>query len=298
MRIEIGKQYKESVKKIGKKLKTHTHLFDCDSTLMFGFELEVEDKQMRIWYSTENETKTIIYSYASLKRCEVCSNGYILTFSDKYFLYLPVTRNEKNNIELFDIGEVFNREYDGFHFVVTERLSIPMDEGDGSKKIRVGFSLSDSPIAMIILALLSVIMATFFVTMKEDYAFVDSTVCDSYNGFFEEYDEDSKGYVELHFEDGEVLTVHQACGSEKFFERLETVEKGEKIYALINPNVDFVVEINTEDSEILNIEMAQNAMLREATGFMWLGIFVYCAAAFLIVYGLYKWIKERKQDRV
>jgi len=62
----------------------------------------------------------------------------------------------------------------------------------------------------------------------------------------------------------------------------------------VNPNVDYVVEIKTEEQEILNFESAQAAMLREATGFMWPGIVMYCGAAYLFVYGIYVFIKERR----
>ena len=101
----------------------------------------------------------------------------------------------------------------------------------------------------------------------------------------------------MSFKDERVLFIHQAAGSMKVCENLEMLKKGDKLYVLINPNVDYVVEIKTDSVEILNLNSAQKAMYREAIAFMWLGFFIYGGAVFMIGYGVYQIIKERKEDR-
>ena len=102
MKIKIDGQYRENIDRLSRRLKKSVCLFDMDKTLELGFSLE--EDHMRIWYSTQYETDIITYSYKSLKRCEVHTNGYLLIFKDKKFVFLPVTDDEENDMELLDIG--------------------------------------------------------------------------------------------------------------------------------------------------------------------------------------------------
>jgi len=291
MKILIDKEYENTLKKMANRTKKYDSVFAFDLGAALGCKLD--EHNLRLWYATGYDTKQAVYSFKDIKRCEVHANGCLLLFRDRKFVFLPVTNDEDNDIDLLEICGSLECELDGLHFFVISRLSFLVDDNTG-KRIRIGFSLSDSPVIVIIMSIVAIAMATFFVTMKNDFAFVERTECLAYTGTFEAYKQDHQDYIDLYFVDDEVLTVHHACGSDAFFDKLDALEKGERVAVLVNPNVDFVVEIKTDTQEVLNFGSAQKAMKNEAITFMWMGIVLYCGAAYLFVYGIYEFIKERK----
>jgi hypothetical protein len=291
MKLLIDKEYLNSLNKIAARTKKHNRLYDY--SLGATLSCDTDGNQLHIWYSTKHETKQAVYSIKDIKRCEVHANGCLILFRDRKFVFLPVTNDEDNDSDLLILCEFLESELDGLHFFVISRLNYLVDEKTG-KRARIGFSLSDSPTYIIIISLLAVVMATVFVNMKNDFAVVKRSECHVFTGTFDSYDQDHKCYIELYFTGDEMLEVHHSCGSEALFDKLDALEKGDQVAVLVNPNVDYVVEIKTEEQEILNFEKSQELMLKDATGFMWLGIAVYCGAAYLFVYGIYMFIKERK----
>ena len=292
MNVSVNRAYARRVAELGQKYRKYSPLFDCGNTHRFGFDL-AEDG-FSIWYETREGRQTVQYPEKELKRCEVRFDGYLLLFKDQHFLFLPVTGNADNDEYLLDLGEILKGTYDGFHFVVVERLQITDPENAGDKKKHIGFALSDSPVVMVVMAVIAVLLATVFVSMKSDYAPVTAEECSVYSGVYQKCRVDSKNYIELDFEDGQMFVVHHACGSSELHDRLNAVAAGQMLDLRINPNVEYVVEIRAGDRLLLDMDTAQNAMLREANAFMWLGIAVYAMAVFLFVYGVYTWCKERK----
>ena len=293
MNVSVTSAYARRVAELGQKYRKYTPLFDCGNTYRFGFDLEGDG--FSIWYESQDGRQTVQYPDAGLKRCEVRFDGYLLLLKDQRFVFLPVTGNANNDEYLLFIGEVFKVTYDGFRFVVVERLQITDPKSPADKKKKVGFELSDSPVAVIIVALLAVIMATFFIFMKVDFAPITAEECVSYAGVYQKYRVDGKDYIDLSFDDERVFVIHHACGSSELYEKLDAVMPGTQLELRINPNVEYVVEIRAGGRLILDMDTAQNAMLREANAFMWLGIAVYAMAAFLLVYAVYKLCKERKR---
>lgn len=297
MKIRVDAAYRDQVAKAGKYAKKYTPLFDTQAAEEFGFSLE--DEGMRVWYQTEYDTKTVSYAYKDLKYCEVRAFGCILCFRDKKFLLLPVTEDEDNNDELIDIGLDFKERYDGFHFVACERLCLPSDEQDGGqeKNRRVGFDTGSSPVRTIVIALLSFVMATVFVLMPSSYGKVSREEALPFEGVYERYVQDSKDYIELYFSDGSVKTIHECVTTADLTDAVDAIQSGERLYLLIHPDNEFVIEIRTDAGELLDVDEAQRKMLKNANLFRGLGIFVYCGGAFLIGYAVWQMSAERRYER-
>ena len=295
MNISVNSAYISRVAELNLKFKKYTPLFDCDNTHRFGFKFD--EDVFSIWYKSPNGRQTVTYPESALRRCEVRHDGYLLLFKDKHFLFLPITGIADNDEYLLALGELFSNRYSGFRFVVIDRPLLKDPEEPYSPKTPVSFDLSDSPAVIIFTALLAVIIATVFITMRASYEPIAAVECTVYSGIYQRHFEDSKGYIDLYFEDGSVFYIHLACSSSDLCERLDTLVAGQRLDLRINPNVEYVVEIQSGDILILDMDTAQDAMLQEANAFMWLGIVVCVMAAYLVIYGVYKWRKERKHRR-
>lgn len=293
MNISVNSAYISRVAELNLKFKKYTPLFDCDNTYRFGFKFD--EDVFSIWYESPNGRQTVTYPESALKRCEVRHDGYLLLFKDKHFLFLPFTGLADNDEYLLNLGEVFSNSYSGFCFVVIDRPLVKDPEDPHGKKFPVSFDLSDIPAALIFAAVLAIIIATVFVTMRISYEPISAEECIVYSGVYQRHFEDSKGYIDLYFEDGSVFHIHLACSSSELCERLASLEAGQRLDLKINPKVEYVVELQSGDTRILDMDTAQDAMLQEANAFMWLGIVVFAMAAYLIIYGVYKWHKERKR---
>ena len=295
MKFSIDVKYKENVTALSKKkLKKYQCIFDLNSTQKGGFELE--ESFMRVWYMIDGNITTHNYDYKKLKYCIVRSNGYVIIFKDKKYIFLPVTDNKKENNKLLEIGEYFHNNYTAFRFSVTQRLSLPEDSNKKSKK-RVGFDKADSPWIMIGMAIVAALMSIVFITMPRDYKSISREEAVSYEGQYDSYREGSKDYVYITLADETEYTIHQICVYGETLDSLDRLQKGEKLYVLVNPKTEYVVELKTESNEILNFEKSQADMQREAKWFMWLGIAIDIGGVYLLIYGIYQLIKERKEDK-
>lgn len=295
MKFSIDIKYRESIEALSKKkLKKYQCLFDINITQRAGFELEEEF--MRIWYMVDGNTTTLKYEYNQLKHCVVFSNGYAIIFKDKKYVFLPVTNNEKSNNELMEIGMWFKNEYSAIRFIVHQRLRLPSDNHKNGKK-RVSFDKSDSPYALITIAILGALASIIFIKMPNDYKPIERENAVVYEGIYESYYTDSKDYIEITFKDEKEYTIHECLRSREVYDKLDTLSEGEKLYVLENPEIGYIIELRTDKEEIINFDTSQAKMLKNAKFFMWMGICVDIAGVFLLAYGIYQLIAERKEDK-
>ena len=297
MKITVDAAYRDQAAKAQKHAKKYEPLFDAETTKEFGFS--TEDEGMRVWYRTEYDTKTVTYAYEDLKYGEVHVFGCVLHFRDKTFLVLPVTEDEDNNDELIDICLDFENRYSGIRFVTCERLCLPSDEQDGGKKKsrRVGFDTGSSPVRTIVITLLAFVMATVFVVMPSSYGKVTREEALSFEGVYERYVQDSKDYIELYFSDGSMQTIHESCTLKEVVDAIDALEAGERLYLLIHPKNEFVIEVRSDENELLNLDESQRNMQTNAKLFRGLGIFVYCGGVFLIGYAIWQMTAERRYEK-
>ncbi len=295
LKLLIDTKYKKIVSALdAKELKKYKCIFDLSITDEAKFELEEDG--MHIWYSANNNRIDLNYGYKELKRCLVFSNGYAVIFKDKNYIFLNVTNNARENSELLEIGKYFHSNYSALHFIVKQRLCLPMENHRTGKK-RISFDKDDSPLFMIGISVLCVLISIIFITMPNRYKPIAKEETQRYEGIYSSYNQDGQGYVDIIFEDETEHTIHQCCAYVEILDGLKALHKGEKLYVLINPTTDYIVELKTESKELLNFDDSQRLMLFEAKAFMWLGIVLDVGAVCLTAYGIYQLIKERKEDK-
>ena len=74
---------------------------------------------------------------------------------------------------------------------------------------------------------------------------------------------------------------------------LSELSKHQKIYILIHPNSNTIVEFSTENGTILTFNETIHKLGREATGFLFLGLFMYFCSLVGLYYTAFHIIKKR-----
>ncbi len=293
MKFSIDTKYRENIEALSKKkLKKYQSIFDLNVTQRGGFEFE--EDSMRVWYMVDGNTTSVKYEYNQLKHAVVFSNGYAIIFKDKKYIFLPVTNNEKSNNELLEIGIILKNEYSAIRFITHQRLRLPSDNRKNGKK-RVNFDKSDSPYVIITMAVLMAVVSIIFIKMPNDYKIIERENARPYEGIYESYYTDSKDYIELSFKDEMKCDIHECLGSIDLYDKLDSLSSGEKLYVLENPETGFIIELKTDKEEIINFETSQAKMLKNAKFFMWMGIIADIGGVYLLIYGVYQFLKERKE---
>lgn len=105
---------------------------------------------------------------------------------------------------------------------------------------------------------------------------------EAYVGFFEK-SESRRNYRSVCFRDGAEYEFHPHTVPEELLGTLETMEKGTKLFLLVNPNNHYIAEIRTETEELLNFETSQQTVYRYSKGYIWIGTFLCIAPIILIL---------------
>ena len=115
----------------------------------------------------------------------------------------------------------------------------------------------------------------------------------AYSGTFERY-EVSKNSRKIVFGDGSCYSVYPHTEKKEFRAAMESLDKGTKLYILVNPNNDCVIQIKTDTEELLNFEEAQAAIDKYDDGYIFIGISM-CVSGILII--PYPFIKQRSRRK-
>lgn len=118
-----------------------------------------------------------------------------------------------------------------------------------------------------------------------------------YVGYFEKL-ESQKNYRSVCFRDGVEYELHPHTVPEELLKSFEAMEKGTKLFLLVNPNNHYIAEIRTETEELLNFENSQQATYNYNKGYIWIGAFM-CLAPFviLLLLGLEKKAEKKETAR-
>lgn len=120
----------------------------------------------------------------------------------------------------------------------------------------------------------------------------------AYEGELEKYTT-ARNDCTIHFTDGSEYNVYPHTESQDFRKALESLEKGTKLYLMVNPNNDFVVEVKTDTAELMNFETSQKELDAYDNGYIGIGIFVICGGVFLVFYAVIQKLSRRKEtDRL
>ena len=161
-------------------------------------------------------------------------------------------------------------------------------------------SILESKKGSVIVGIIAIVFGLFFALTQSVNKPIPRTEAVSYSGEFEKYERE-ENYKEIFFLDGSSYPVYPHTETQEFADTMSSLPKGTKLYILVNPNNDYVVEIKTESRELLNFEESQAAIDAYDNGYIGIGIFVCFAGVFLIVYGFvssdYRKMEKAKREK-
>lgn len=157
-------------------------------------------------------------------------------------------------------------------------------------------SVINRPIACWIMAILGILMGIFFIVSQNSNTPIARDEAISYSGSFDHYDTAWKNYREIHFADGSVYDVYPHTETETFRSRMKALPKGTQLHILVNPNNQYVVEIRTDSTELLNFEQSQQDIAAYDDGYVFIGIIACIGGVFLILYTIGSSNYKRKED--
>jgi len=168
-------------------------------------------------------------------------------------------------------------------------------------------NIANNPIAVTIIAVIAIIAGIFFTVSHFKDSPIPREDAVSYTGEFDFYDAPIDSLRGINLTDGSVHHVFPYTETEEFYQKMTSLEKGTKLYILVNPNNDNVIEVKTDTEELLNFELAQKEIYDYSKGSIWAGS-IFCASGVLLILyvigsSIYKrteFIKqaERKTDAV
>lgn len=153
----------------------------------------------------------------------------------------------------------------------------------------------NNPTWLSIIGIVAILMGIVFIAINGSNAPVLREEAISCVGEFEEYDvwEDERT---IYFTDGSAYDVHYRTETDELAQALSSLEKGTRLYLLINPNNEYVVEIRTETEELLHFETSQLQIETfERRSFVAIITICFAGGAFLIVYAIFL-SKHKKKE--
>lgn len=91
--------------------------------------------------------------------------------------------------------------------------------------------------------------------------------------------------------------IDGSCINTQLCDALSIISREENIILLIHPNSNSIVEFSTEESVILKFDETISKLGNEATGFLFLGVFMYFCALMGLYYVVFHSIQRYKKKR-
>ena len=152
-----------------------------------------------------------------------------------------------------------------------------------SNKRSLGDNIIQSNPVVLVIAIVGIILGLFFIISQNANTPIPRSEAVSYSGEFKEY-EVQHNYETIYFKDGSSYNVYPHTTTRAFRDTMMSLEKYTKLYILVNPNNDCVVEIKTDTEELLNFETSQKEIDSYDNGYIVIGIIACFFGVFLIVY--------------
>ena len=164
-----------------------------------------------------------------------------------------------------------------------------------SNRNSFGYDIMKSKPAVLVVAIAGILLGLFFIFSQNANAPIPRSEAVSYSGEFEEY-EVWRNYRTIHFKDGSTYEVYAHTETQDFQNMMKSLEKGTKLYLLVNPNNECVVEIKTDTEELLNFETSQAEIDSYDNGYIAIGIVACIGGVFLIWYVIASSNYNRKEN--
>ena len=125
--------------------------------------------------------------------------------------------------------------------------------------------------AVIIVSIAAIALGLFFCTRPLNDNPIGREDAMAYSGEFQRY-ETSKNYKGIHFKDDSYYSVHPHSTTNEFDNKMKSLKQGTKLYILVNPNNDYVVEVRTDTEVLLNFEISQPKILSSEKSYIIVGV--------------------------
>lgn len=158
--------------------------------------------------------------------------------------------------------------------------------------------LFNHPGTLLIIAVAAIIFGIFFITLQSDNTPITRAEAVAYSGSFDHYDCKFEDYRFIRFQDGTEYSVYPHTETSEFKERMQKLEEGTKLYILVNPNNECVIEVKTDSEELLNFEASQQDIASYDNGYVAIGLVaVFCGVCLIILYIYSKTYKKKESAR-
>ena len=164
------------------------------------------------------------------------------------------------------------------------------------RQTRTGWidALMETTKGILAIGVFAILFGIFFaVVSMQNMNIVPREEAVAYEGEFDKFRE-GKNWSTLYFTDGTEYELFPHTIPREFRDRMERLEKGTKLYLLINPNTTYVAEVKTESEELLDFETSQQDVKNYQFGYIGIGGFVVLGGVFLIVYAILGAHNEKK----
>lgn len=156
-------------------------------------------------------------------------------------------------------------------------------------------TILESPIAVLVVAVLAMVLGVVFLSSNSSNRPIPEEEAVAYSGYFEYYDDSWENYRRIQFEDGSIFDVDAHTETAEFYETMKTLPRGTVLHILVNPNNDYVAQIQTDTEELLNFQDSQEAIYQYGWGYVGIGVFTCFCSVFLGAYSLLAMNHRRKE---
>lgn len=150
----------------------------------------------------------------------------------------------------------------------------------------------NSPMGLLIISFLTIAMGILFIVMQIPNKPIQRREAVAYSGELVEY-ETSRNYCGINFKDGTTYEVYPHTETGEFREKMKSLPKGTRLYLLVNPNNDYVVEIKTATEELLNFEKSQQDIAKYDNGYIVIGA-VCCIGGVVLIFFAFGMKKNKR----
>ena len=109
---------------------------------------------------------------------------------------------------------------------------------------------------------------------------------------------DNIKYIIVNCENGKKYDIDSSCASTAIKDELDELHPHQEIILLIHPNSDTILDFQSSSGHILRFENTIKNLVGEATGFLFLGIFMYICGLVGLYYVILHINQKLKQKRL
>ena len=117
---------------------------------------------------------------------------------------------------------------------------------------------------------------------------VDMYETNAVRGYFDGYEVHYSSHenienIRVRLANQESYKIDGSCANDSLLENLKKINPGTQIDILLHPRGNYVMQLSTDNMELLSFETSRKLMTGEAKGFVYLGAFMYVMAAICAV---------------